>query len=305
MTVFVAVTVNFAIFHLAPGDPVSGLSRVPGMTPESQAALRRQFGLDESLLHQYVSYLVQLVHGNLGISFQYQQPVSANLRDAYLRSVPMVFSAAVVAILLGVLVGVVSAWHRGRALDKVSVLTAIGLYSLPSQWLGMVLILIFGAYLPTRGSSDPFLIDPTRGEQLVDYLRHMVLPATTLALVLLGQYAVVVRSALLETLSEDYILTARAKGHSNFSIMRRFAMPNALLPITTLVALSLGFVVAGSVLIETVFSWPGVGYAIYEAVLTRDYPTLQGAFLVLTVSVVCANLIADMLYVKIDPRVAL
>jgi ABC-type dipeptide/oligopeptide/nickel transport system permease component len=151
---------------------------------------------------------------------------------------------------------------------------------------------------------DDFLIDPTWFEHIKDVLYHMTLPATTLALVLYGEYTLIVRSAMLETLGEDYVLTARAKGLKNWAIVRKHALRNALLPITTLIAISLGYIVAGSILVETVFSWPGIGRAVYQAVLQRDYPMLQGAFLVLTLSVVFFNLVADLLYFKLDPRIA-
>jgi len=151
--------------------------------------------------------------------------------------------------------------------------------------------------------TDDFLIDPSWFTHVKDIAYHMTLPALTLALVLFGEYTLIVRSAMLETLGEDYILTARAKGLKPRTIVRKHALRNALLPITTLIALSLGYIVAGSILVETVFSWPGIGRAVYQAVLQRDYPMLQGAFLVLTLSVVFFNLLADLLYFRLDPRI--
>jgi peptide/nickel transport system permease protein len=151
--------------------------------------------------------------------------------------------------------------------------------------------------------TNDFLIDPSWWTHLQDVLKHMILPSLTLGLVLFGEYTLIVRSAMLETLGEDYILTARAKGLKPWAIVRKHALRNAMLPIATLVALSLGYIVAGAILVETVFSWPGIGRAVYDAVLARDYPMLQGAFLVLTVSVVFFNLLADLLYFKLDPRI--
>jgi ABC-type dipeptide/oligopeptide/nickel transport system permease component len=151
--------------------------------------------------------------------------------------------------------------------------------------------------------TNDFLLDPTPWQHFKDVLLHMVLPSLTLALTLYGQYTLVVRSAMLETLGEDYVLTARAKGLPQRTIVVRHAFRNALLPTTTLIALSLGYIVAGAILIETVFSWPGIGSAVYQAVTQRDYPMLQGAFLVLTVSVIFANFVADLLYFKLDPRI--
>jgi peptide/nickel transport system permease protein len=166
-----------------------------------------------------------------------------------------------------------------------------------------MLIIIFAGVLPTGGMTNEFLLNPGFWQHLKDLGSHILLPSLTLGLVLYGEYTLIVRSAMLETLGEDYILTARAKGLKPWTIVRRHALRNAMLPITTLVALSLGYIVAGAILIETVFSWPGIGRAVYEAVLERDYPMLQGAFLILTISVVLCNLIADLLYFKLDPRI--
>ena len=303
VTVFVAVTINFALFRLAPGNAVTNLSRVPHATPETRRALEKQFGLDKSKPEQYVLYLKQLVRGNLGVSFANDQPVSSNLESAIENTIPMVLLGTVFSIVIGTLTGVLAAWRRGTAVETVSVTTALGFYSMPTHWLGLMLIIIFAGVLPTGGMSNEFLLNPSWWEHLKDVLAHMVLPSATLGLVLYGEYTLIVRSAMLETLGEDYILTARAKGLKPWTIVRRHALRNAMLPIATLVALSLGYIVAGAILIETVFSWPGIGRAVYDAVLQRDYPMLQGAFLVLTISVVFCNLAADLLYFKLDPRI--
>jgi ABC-type dipeptide/oligopeptide/nickel transport system permease component len=303
VTIFVAVTVNFALFRLAPGSAVSNLSRVPHATPQLRLALTKQFGLDKSKGEQYVLYLKQLLHGNLGVSYANQQPVSANLRTAIGNTLPMVMLGTILAIVVGTLTGVIAAWRRGTALESVTVTTALGFYSMPTHWLGLMLVILFAGVLPTGGMTNDFLFNPSWWTHVKDVLSHMVLPSLTLALVLFGEYTLIVRSAMLETLGEDYILTARAKGLRPWTIVRRHALRNAALPIVTLVALSLGYIVAGAILIETVFSWPGIGRAVYDSVLARDYPMLQGAFLVLTVSVVFFNLVADLLYFKLDPRI--
>jgi ABC-type dipeptide/oligopeptide/nickel transport system permease component len=303
VTVVVAVTLNFLLFRLAPGSAVSNLSRVPHATQETRNALKRQFGLDKSRGEQYVIYLRELVHGNLGVSFQNSQPVAHNLKEDLGNTIPMVLLGTVLAIVLGTLTGVVAAWRRGTTLEHVTVTSALAFYSMPTHWLALMLVILFAGWFPSGGMADDFLIDPSWLEHLKDVLHHMALPSLTLALVLYGQYTLIVRSAMLETLGEDYILTARAKGLRPWTIVRRHALRNALLPITTLVALSLGYIVAGAILIETVFSWPGIGRAVYEAVLARDYPMLQGAFLVLTLSVVLFNLAADLIYFKLDPRI--
>ncbi|MDX6506340.1 MAG: peptide/nickel transport system permease protein [Gaiellaceae bacterium] len=303
LTVFVAVTINFALFRLAPGSAVTNLARVPHATPEIRLALKRQFGLDKSKWQQYVIYLEQLPRGNLGISFANSQPVSSNLRTALINTLPMVLLGTIFAIVFGTLTGVLAAWRRGTFAEGATVTTALGFYSMPTHWLGLMLVILFAGILPTGGLSNEFLINPSFWVHVKDLAAHITLPSLTLGLVLYGEYTLIVRSAMLETLGEDYVLTARAKGLKPWAILRKHALRNAMLPIATLVALSLGYIVAGAILIETVFSWPGIGRAVYDAVLQRDYPMLQGAFLLLTISVVFCNLVADLLYFKLDPRI--
>jgi peptide/nickel transport system permease protein len=303
LTVFVALTINFALFRLAPGSAVTNLARVPHATPETRLAIKRQFGLDKSKWQQYWIYLGQLFRGNLGVSFANSQPVAKNLRSAVINTIPMVLIGTVFAILLGTLTGVIAAWRRGTKVEGASVTTALAFYSMPTHWLGLMLVILFAGTLPTGGMSNEFLLNPSFFTHLKDLAEHVALPSLTLGLVLYGEYTLIVRSAMLETLGEDYVLTARAKGLRPSAILRRHALRNAMLPIVTLVALSLGYIVAGAILVETVFSWPGVGRAVYDAVLQRDYPMLQGAFLLLTVSVVFFNLVADLLYFKLDPRI--
>lgn len=304
VTIFVAITLNFILFRAAPGSAVTNLSRVPHATKETREAIAKQFGLDKSKWEQYGIYLNQLAHGNLGVSFADSQPVFDNLKEALLNTIPMLVLGTLFAIVLGTIAGVIAAWRRGTAVEHVAVTTALGFYSMPTHWLALVLIIVFAGTFPSGGRVDDFLVNPTGWEHLQDVLWHMTLPSLTLGLVLFGEYTLIVRSAMLETLGEDYILTARAKGLRPWTIIRRHALRNAMLPITTLVALSLGYIVAGAILIETVFSWPGVGRAVYQAVLERDYPMLQGAFLLLTLSVVFFNFVADMLYFKLDPRIS-
>jgi len=303
VTIFVAVTINFVLFRLAPGNAVSNLSRVPHATQQLRHALEVQFGLDKSKGEQYVIYLKQLVHGNLGVSFQNEQPVSKNLRVDLINTLPMVTLGTLFSILIGTLTGVIAAWRRGTPIEALTVSSALGFYSMPTQWLGLMLIIVFAGVLPTGGMTNEFLLNPGFWQHLKDLASHILLPSLTLGLVLYGEYTLIVRSAMLETLGEDYILTARAKGLKPWTIVRKHALRNAMLPITTLVALSLGYIVAGAILIEIVFSWPGIGRAVFDAVQARDYPMLQGAFLLLTISVVVCNLIADLLYFKLDPRI--
>lgn len=306
ITVFVALTLNFVLFRAAPGDATSSLRGCRNCTPEFRESLYAELGLDKSKLEQYWIYLQGLAHGDLGLSFVSRQPVWDELRDPILNTLPMVGLGYLFSIVLGILVGVVAAWRRGTFADWGGLLSALVFYSLPTQWLGLMLLIVFSGTLPTSGISDPFLefTDPSTWTVFVDRLEHMILPSLTLGLVLYGEYALIVRSSMLETLGEDYILTARAKGLANWAIVWRHAFRNALLPIVTLIALTLGYVVAGAILVEAVFSYPGIGLVTYEAIFARDYPVLQGAFLILTLSVVVANYIADLLYFRLDPRIS-
>lgn len=302
-TVFVAITINFFLFRVLPGDAVSNLSHVPRATPALRHALEVEFGLDKPMWQQYLIYLRELAHGNMGISFASQQPVWTELRQDLANTIPMVTLGTVFSIIIGTITGVVSAWRRGTRLDLFSTNIAIAFYSFPTQWLALVLLLYLSSYLPSHGMSDDFLFNPSLWQHLEDIGTHMVLPSLTLGLTLYGQYTLIVRSAMLETLGEDYVLTARAKGLPQQTIVVNHALRNAMLPITTLIALSMGYIVAGAILIETVYSWPGIGLAVYNAVTQRDYPMLQGAFLILTLSVVFFNFVADLLYFRLDPRI--
>ncbi len=304
ITVFAAVSLNFVLFRTLPGSAITNLSRVPHATAQLKLAVAREFGLDKSKWEQYLIYLKQLARGNMGISYENQQPVVSNLKTNLANTIPMVALGTVFAILLGVITGVISAWRRGTYLDHASTMTAMAFYSFPTQWLALMLIILLAGFLPVGGMTDEFLLNPTYWQHLKDVLLHITLPALTVALTLYGEYTLVVRSAMLETLGEDYVLTARAKGLKPWTVVRRHAFRNAMLPTVTLIAISLGYIVAGQILIETVFSWPGIGRAVYLAVTQRDYPMLQGAFLVLTIVVVMFNFIADLLYFKLDPRIS-
>jgi ABC-type dipeptide/oligopeptide/nickel transport system permease component len=305
VTIFVAISLNFLLFRVLPGTAVSSLARVPNATIQLKRHLTTEFGLNLSLRTQYLDYLRQLFRGNLGISFANQQPVTSNLAEALFNTLPVVTVATVLSLVLGIATGVLSAWRRGTVLDQLSTNSAIVLYALPTQWIALLLLIAFARYLPTAGTDSPFaVVAPPFWQHLGDVIEHMVLPATTLVLTLYGGNTLIVRSALLETLGEDYMLTARAKGIGRGKMMWAHALRNAMLPITTLITLSLGSIVAGAILMEVVFSWPGIGLALYQAVAERDYPMLEGGFLLFTVSVVLFNFIADLLYFRLDPRIS-
>lgn len=305
ITIFVVITLNFLLFRVLPGTAVTNLARVPNASRQLKAHLRQEFGLDLPLRTQYWDYLKALAHGNLGVSFANQQPVTTNLRAALFNTLPVVTIATLISLVIGIASGVFSAWRRGSKADQLSTNTAIVLYALPTQWIALMLLIGFSAYLPTAGTSDVFAVtNPPFWTHLSDVVAHMVLPCVTLVITMYGGNTLIVRSALLETLGEDYMLTARAKGIGRPRMMWSHALRNAMLPITTLVALSFGSIVAGAILMEVVFSWPGIGSALYQAVQQRDYPMLQGGFLLITISVVMCNLIADLMYFKLDPRIS-
>lgn len=304
LTIFIATTVNFFLFRVLPGSAITNLSRVPNAPPELRHALSVEFGLDKSKWAQYFIYLKQLAHGNLGISYVSQQPVSSELMRAVKNTIPMVAVGTLAAIVLGVLTGILSAWRRGSALDHVSTNLAIAFYAFPTQFLGLMLLILFAGILPASGMRNPFVFgSESLLTQAKDVAVHMLLPALTLCLTLYGEYTLIMRSSMLETLGEDYVLTARAKGLPDRKIISRHALRNALLPIVTIVAISLGWIVGGAILIEFIFTWPGIGWTMWEAVNQRDYPMLQGGFLLLAVSVVLLNLLADLVYFRLDPRI--
>ena len=305
VTVFVAITINFFLFRVLPGSAVSDLSRVPKASPQLKHALTAEFGLDKPIWQQYLIYLRELFHGNMGISFANQQPVSHLLIADLKNTIPMVTVGTVAAIVVGVATGVLSAWRRSSVADHLSTNTAIFFYAFPTQWLGLMLLIIFAGTLPAGGMENPFLFTAEPfWAHLWDIAQHMILPAATLLLTAYGSYTLVVRSSMLETLGEDYVLTARAKGLPDRRVVRRHAFRNAMLPMVTLVALDLGYIVGGAVLIEVIFSWPGIGLAMYDAIQQRDYPMLQGGFLILTVAVIILNFAADLLYFRLDPRIS-
>jgi peptide/nickel transport system permease protein len=241
----------------------------------------------------------------LGISFHTNRPVADMLKEQLWNTVLLIGLGQVLAIILGMGLGVVAAWKSRTTVDYVSLIFSLVAWSMPTFWLGIILLFIgsrdFG--LPIGGRVTPGMNFTSTLEQWQDIGRHLFLPTLTYTIIFLGEYMLIMRSTLLDVLSEDYILTAKAKGLSTFQILKDHALQNAMLPMVTIIALNLGFTVSGAIQIETVFSWPGLGGAIFDAVGRRDYPMLQGAFLLIAVSVIFANLVADLLYSVLDPRV--
>jgi peptide/nickel transport system permease protein len=315
LTILFVLILNFFLFRILPGDPTTSIAKDPRLDADTRAALAARFGLDKPLVlnlrggglfdSQLFAYFDRLAHGDLGVSFNYGRPVGEILGERIGNTVLLVFGGEVLAILLGVSLGLVSAWKNRTAFDTGAITFSLAAWSLPTFWLGILLLIIGSTYLglPTAGKQTVGVEFASFWAQALDVGRHLLLPTLTFTIVLLGEYMLVMRSSVLEILSEDYILTAKAKGLSHLQILRHHALQNAMLPIVTLIALNLGFTVAGAIQVETVFSWPGVGSLIYDAVRRQDYPVLQGAFLVIAVSVVAANLAADLIYGLLDPRI--
>lgn len=306
VTLFLVVTLNFYLFRIIPGDPVRILFRDPRITPQQLDHLRSMFGLDQPLYVQYYLYLVNLLHGDLGLSFEYRQPVLGIVAERLGNTVLLVGVAEILAILIGVSLGIIAGWKHGSRLDTACISFSLTTYSVPTFWLSMILILIFSVTLrlfPTSGMITLGGGIQDFGGYVWDLMRHLTLPVISLTLYELGIYALIMRSSLLDAFTDDYILTARAKGLSNWGIIRKHALRNAMLPTLTVAAMNMGAVVGGALQTETVFAWPGVGRLIYEALMLRDYPLLQGAFLVTAVAVLTANFVVDILYTWLDPRV--
>ena len=236
----------------------------------------------------------------------YKAPVGQIIGAMILPTVLMLGLAEILAIIVGMFIGVIAAWKRGSKLDVGTLSFSLITYSMPTFWLGMIMVVIFCVNLrwfPTSGMTTSGMAFANSWEMVIDVAKHLVLPVITMSILLIGEYALTMRNTLIDVLSEDYITTARAKGFREKTVLKKHALPNAMLPMITIIAINLGLVVAGAVQIETIFSWPGLGNLMYEALAARDYPLLQGIFLLVTVCVIIANLLTDLIYDRIDPRV--
>ena len=305
VTIIVITCVNFVIFRMAPGDPIRMMFRDPRVSAEQMQAVRERFGLDKPLGIQFLVYLKQLSKGDLGISFWQKKPVMEVIASRVPQTLLLVVTALVIAIILGTVFGAIAGWKSGTKTDTVILTISLAMYSIPSFALGLVLLLLFAFLLsifPLGGITTP-ASGFTGLRQMVDVLWHMILPATSVVVWYIGEYVLLTRSSMVEVLGQDYITTARAKGLKESAVLKNHALRNALLPVVTMVGLNLAFAIGGVIEAETVFSWPGVGRLLYDAVMKRDYPLLQGVFLVFAVAVVLANFVVDMIYGFIDPRV--
>lgn len=306
LTVFAVLIINYFLFRVMPGNPVSMLVRNPKMSPEAVIKIKEIFGLNKPWYEQFIIYIKNLFKGNLGTSFIYKKPVSGIIIERLAASLVLTIISEILAIGIGLFLGITAAWKRGRKADVLAMGFSLVSYAMPTFWLGVLMIAFFSVNLkifPTSGMISPDLAFAQGMVRIKDIGRHLFLPAMTLALVLSGEYMLVMRSTLIEVLTDDYIITAEAKGMDKWSILKKHALPNAMIPMVTLISMNLGFTITGALQVETVFSWPGLGRLMYDALQARDYPLLQGIFLITSLCVVGANFISDVLYGCLDPRI--
>jgi len=300
-------TILFLIFRLMPGSPLTAYID-PTFTEEQAAEVSKQFGLDKPLVVQYGLYLKNLVQGDFGVSFFQKKPVWDVLMEVFPNTVILAGFALLIAYIYGVFFGAVLAWRRGSRLESGGILVTLMTRAAPEFFVGMILLSIFSfnlGWFPSSGISDPGVIYNSMWEQLTsaDFWHHMILPALSIAIYLQGLPLLLMRSNMLEVLDEDYVLMARMKGLSEWRIMLSHAARNALLPIVTAMTLGVGYAIGGDVVIETFFSWPGLGRMLVRAVSSHDYPLAQGAFFLIALVVVVMNFLADAVYTTLDPRV--
>jgi len=305
VTVFLITCVNFVIFRLAPGDPVRMMFGDPRVTAEQMQTVREQFGLNKSLGGQFLSYMKELAKGNMGISFSHKKPVLQVIGERVPNTLILVLTALIIAIIAGVSLGALAGWRSGSRFDQIIVSASLAVYSVPSFAFGLILLLLFSFILfifPLGGMSTA-ASGFTGFRHILDVGWHLVLPAISIIFWYIGEYVILTRSSMVDVLGKDYIITARAKGLKEKKILKGHALRNALLPVITMSGINFAFAIGGVIEAETVFSWPGIGRLTYDAVMKRDYPLLQGIFLIFAVSVVFVNLFIDLLYGYIDPRI--
>ena len=304
--VLAVLAVNFTLIHAAPGDPAMVIAGEMGGADEAaMAAIRKNYGLDKPLPEQFVTYIGRSLRGDLGLSYTYNRPVQELIKGRLGPTILLVLTALIGAIFVGTLMGVLASRRPDSLFSGVvTVFSLIG-YAMPVFWTGILLVILFGKVwpiMPIAGMRDVRLAGGGAWASALDVLHHLVLPAVTLGLIYLAQYSRLARASMLEVLSSDYIRTARAKGLGDGAVTFKHALRNAMMPLVTIAGLQFGNLISGAVLVETVFSWPGLGTLALDAILGRDYPTLLGVLTFSAVLVIVANLVTDLSYRWIDPR---
>ena len=318
-TLFGITVLAFGFIRVLPGDPVLLLAGERGLSPERYEALLKQFGYDQPLWRQYLDFLGGLMQGDLGISIITKKPVLSEFLALFPATLELAFCAMVFAVVIGLPAGVIAATKRGKLLDQAMMGTALIGYSMPIFWWGLLLIVVFSGMLgwtPVSGRMSLMYYFPTpTGFMLIDSLlsgekgafasavRHLILPAIVLGTIPLAVIARQTRSAMLEVLGEDYVRTARAKGLSPMRVVGVHALRNALIPVITVIGLTTGTLLAGAILTETIFSWPGVGKWMVDSIFRRDYPAVQGGLILIALVVMVVNLLVDVAYGFINPRI--
>lgn len=302
------VTILFLMFRLMPGNPLAAYINETLDEAEQQAMLR-QFGLDKPLWQQYFIYLGNLLQGQLGLSFHQKTPVWDIVLSVLPNTLALTVSGVIIAYIFGVVVGAFLAWKRGTWIEGTAIPIVLGTRAAPEFWVGMVLLAVFSfklGWLPAGGANEAGAFFPSEIQRLLsaDFLSHLLLPALTMALYLQGLPLLLMRSNMLEVMHEDFVTMARMKGLSTWRIVVLHAARNALLPVVTAFAIGLGATISNNVVVEVVFSWPGLGRLLVQAVSSSDYPLAQGAFLLIAVVLITMNLVADLLYTVLDPRVS-
>ena len=300
------LAVNFALIHAAPGDPATVIAGEMGGGDQAVIdSIKKAYGLDKPLPEQFITYLSKSVRGDLGVSYTYNRPVSSLIADRIGPTILLVLTSLLVAIAVGTLLGVFASLKpKSFASAAVTIVSLVGL-AMPVFWTGILLVILFGKVwpvMPIAGMYDVRNYGATGWAAAMDALHHLVLPALTLTLVYLAQYSRLARASMLEVLSSDYVRTARAKGLNEAVVVFKHALRNALMPIVTIAGLQFGNLISGAVLVETVFSCPGLGTLALDAILGRDYPTLLGVLTFSSLFVISANLLTDLSYRWIDPR---
>ena len=298
------VALNFTIVHIAPGGPEAMLFG-PRISEETREAYRRSLGLDKPIYEQFVLYMKELLSGNLGQSYYFKRPVTTVIGARVFPTVLLIGSALILSTVIAIPLGVISAKKQYSKTDHAITFGGLAGISFPIFWLGLLFQLLFAVYLdwaPISGYDTPGS-EATGFDYYVDVFKHLMLPMLTLTVASIAVIMRLTRSSMLEVLRQDFVLTARAKGLSERSVIYSHALKNALRPVITILALSIGFLLTGAVLTETVFNWPGLGRLAFDSIFTRDYPVLLGLFFIVAIMVILANLAADVVYALIDPRV--
>ena len=306
VVVLVVATLTFALIRIAPGDPFASTLDNPNVTPAIRAEWRHAYGLDRSIPEQYLRYLGAVARGDFGWSFSMQRPVREAVAAAFPKTLLLMGSGLLLSFAAGIALALIQAARPGSPTDRAVTGASLFVYSLPDFWLALMLLLVFAlglGVLPAGGAADPLLHDQLGGwGRALDTGRHLLLPASTLALIGTAMVARYQRGALLDVMPQDFIRTARAKGAAEGTVLRRHALRNALLPTLTLLGLSIPALFGGSVFVEKIFAWPGMGLLAVNAVATRDYALVTAVVVIAGVAVVAGNLLADVLYVIADPR---